>query len=514
MKKAFAPELLEENAGSKRRVRYFLLMLAILFATVFITEELRLLGFPPPSLIMVYLLAVLIVTLVTPTYLYGIVAALAGAIAYDFLITEPRMGFSFTIGSPITLFTMLTATCITTTLIIQLKKQAQLATEREHRAQLLYEINQKLLAAGDAEAIIQLANEYLHSHLDCPAVFYAKDPQQSGEGVHVEAPGQDARAALFSSAEEVKRVHQIFYSGEQPENLLGETGVYYAPVVSKGRVLGVIGVACGRQALGEGGRTFVQILAWQAALALDLQRLYDEKSRILVDAEKEKMRSTFLRSISHDLRTPLTGILGASSAILEEKDMSAQTKESLVKDIKENAGWLIRMVENILTVTKISEETMRVHKTLEAAEEVVSEAVAIVRKRSPDCLIHARIPENVLMVPMDATLISQVIINLLENAAKNSPEGSLILVNLKKEGSWAQFEVCDHGNGIPESLLDNLFEIRTSSKGQAVDGSRGVGIGLSICKTIIRAHGGTIEGYNRKEGGAKFVFRLPLQEEE
>lgn len=236
---------------------------------------------------------------------------------------------------------------------------------------------------------------------------------------------------------------------------------------------------------------------------------------MLIESEKEKMRSNLLRGISHDLRTPLTGILGASSAILENGDeFDKKTHDTLVYNIKEEAQWLIRMVENLLSITRISEGPMNVKKTPEAAEEIVAEAVSRIRKRFSKRKFSVIVPEALLMVPMDGTLIEQVIINLLENAIKHSPDDSTIEIKVKKSEQLAVFEVSDYGKGISDEDLPYLFETYVPNREHSLDSSRGMGIGLSICKSIVKAHQGIIEAENKKNGGAVFRFTLPLEERE
>lgn len=423
--------------------------------------------------------------------------------------------FSITLRFPITLLTMLAVTLIISALIVQNKKQADLAMKREQRTKLLYQLNQELLASRDVPEIVGVTQKYIQQQMERSNVFFLKDPKEGGEPSLVLLHPEDQD--LFTDKEALRRVHQMFKVGaEQPEELLPkDPNIHYEAVVSHGKVLGVIGLDCRELPLTPGTHAFLHIIASRVALALALRYLSEEQNNLKISAEKEKMRANLLRSISHDLRTPLTSILGASSAILEQRDMNEEMRQKLTGDIRENAQWLIRMVENILTVTRISKETTTVYKTMEAAEEIVSQAVSIVRNRFPDCLIHVSVPNELLMVPMDATLISQVLINLLENAIKNSDEGALVLLTLKKKGDFARFEVCDHGRGIPEQLLSNLFELHSphsESEDLGADSSKGLGIGLSICKTIIQAHGGEIEGCNREEGGARFIFTLPLHQ--
>jgi len=231
-----------------------------------------------------------------------------------------------------------------------------------------------------------------------------------------------------------------------------------------------------------------------------------------VDSEKEKMRSNLLRAIAHDLRTPLSGILGASSAIRENsKTLDEGTRDKLNADIQEEAQWLIRMVENLLSVTRINEGESKVNKNPEAAEEIVAEAVSRIRKIFPHHKVEISVPNELLEVPMDGTLIAQVLINLLENAVKHSANTSPVEIILKKGENAAIFEVIDHGKGIADEDFPYLFTSYVPNGTKSSDSSRGMGIGLSICMTIIKAHNGTMEAANRKEGGAVFKFTLPLE---
>lgn len=241
-------------------------------------------------------------------------------------------------------------------------------------------------------------------------------------------------------------------------------------------------------------------------------RLLVEREKLLMEAEKEKMRANLLRAVSHDLRTPLTGIIGASSSYLEnEADLSREEKRELVQNIQSDADWLLHMVENLLSVTRINAQTANVTKSLESVEEVVSEAVIQIRKRLPEAEIKVSVPDEVLMIMMDAILIQQVIMNLLENAVIHAGSTRPIEIMVKKEGDKVSFHVVDYGVGIQEERMSTLFDGSTYAPTNRVDGSRGMGIGLSICKTIVLAHGGTIGARNHAQG-AEFYFTLPAEE--
>lgn len=232
-------------------------------------------------------------------------------------------------------------------------------------------------------------------------------------------------------------------------------------------------------------------------------------------AAKEKMRGNLLRAVSHDLRTPLTSILGVSSAILENDDyISPQRRRELLTDVKEDAEWLIRMVENLLSITRIGEGNTKIDKQLEAAEEIVAAAVEKFRKRVPDCPVAVQVPGELLLVPMDAILIEQVIANLLENAHKHAYGFTKILLSVERAENNAVFEVRDDGCGIAPGKLETLFTgYFEQTAAQKADQGRDMGIGLSVCMTIVQAHGGDMRAYNLKEGGAAFRFTLPLKED-
>ncbi len=242
-------------------------------------------------------------------------------------------------------------------------------------------------------------------------------------------------------------------------------------------------------------------------------KLLIEREKLLMEAEKEKMRANLLRAVSHDLRTPLTGIIGSASSYLEnENKLSSEEKRGLVANICSDADWLLHMVENLLSVTRINTRTANVTKSLESVEEVVSEAVIQIRKRLPGADIRVSVPDEVLMVMMDAILIQQVIMNLLENAVIHAKSTKAIELTVKSKDDYVSFHIIDYGIGIHEDRMSTLFDGSTYDPVNRVDGSKGMGIGLSICKTIVLAHGGNIDAVNHGNG-AEFFFSLPIEDE-
>ena len=239
------------------------------------------------------------------------------------------------------------------------------------------------------------------------------------------------------------------------------------------------------------------------------------QSRIEAEAEAEKMKANLLRSVSHDLRTPLTTIIGSTSAVLENYDkFSDDVKRDLIGQVREDAQWLMRLVENILSITRMKNGPVHIKKSPEAAEEIVAEAVSKFHTRFPETHVSVSVPPELVMVPMDAVLVEQVLTNLMENAVLHGKTVSRIELCVRCEGSEAIFSVSDDGCGIDPRILPRLFTAMfPHAQEQRGDVRRNMGIGLSVCMSIVRAHGGRMTAQNRKEGGACVSFALPLEEE-
>lgn len=234
-----------------------------------------------------------------------------------------------------------------------------------------------------------------------------------------------------------------------------------------------------------------------------------EREKQLAEAEMEKMRANLLRAISHDLRTPLTGIIGNSSLYLENPHrLTMEEQNDIVTNIYNDSNWLLNMVENLLTITRIHGDNFSINTSEEAVEEVISEALQKLQKRYPCTEVRVHLPEEFILLPMDAILIEQVTINLLENAIVHSSSNKPIDLIVADTPNEVTFTIRDYGVGIPEDMLNNLFDGISRTPSQSSDARKGMGIGLSICKTIITAHHGTLIGQNHSHG-AEFIFTLP-----
>lgn len=256
----------------------------------------------------------------------------------------------------------------------------------------------------------------------------------------------------------------------------------------------------------------VSIVICTLASRLKIQEL------LRLEGEKEAIRANLLRAISHDLRTPLTSIAGATGAIIDNYDtLSDETKQQLLISVRDDSQWLIHMVENLLSITKIGADPAKANiiKHPEAVEEILSETLGKFKKQYPNTAVLIKVPDELLMVPMDAILIEQVLFNIMENAVKHGGTTSKILISAFRRGADAVFEIQDDGKGIAPDVYNRLFEnsLFGHYQQQANDNKRNMGIGLSVCTSIVKAHGGTLSAENMSESnGTKFCFTLPMEE--
>lgn len=259
--------------------------------------------------------------------------------------------------------------------------------------------------------------------------------------------------------------------------------------------------------------TFMTMLAVSLIVSVLTTRI-KQQERLRVEAETEKLRANLLRAVSHDLRTPLTSIVGTTGAILDN-DLPVEKQRELLDDVKTDAQWLLRMIENLLAITRISGNTMPLHMETQVVEDVLVEAVIKFQKHFKDVQVQMNLGDDVLLADMDAVLIEQVVLNLLENAVYHGQCTTRIMLNSQHGNGDVTITVSDNGKGIRKDKLPHLFKnTLQSGMNSDADSQKHMGIGLSVCRSIINAHGGTMFAKNNDYGGADFSFTLPEKENE
>jgi two-component system sensor histidine kinase KdpD len=381
---------------------------------------------------------------------------------------------------------------------------------REKRIRILYQIERNLLAVQELQQIARVAAKDLYDLFGVPVIVCLNNMQGETDIKHMEGKKS------FDSEINKKILQATLHTGVpcgMGTQFLPEGTAYFFPILGKDIVLGAVGIEFGQNDwLTESQRIFLDTIGTQIALALERERLYERQQQAKTEAEREKMRGNLLRAISHDLRTPLTGILGSASTVLNNYSiLSDDVKKEFIIGITEDAEWLNSLVENILNMTKFDEGSVQLKKEMEAVEEIVSESVMRVKARSGEHVIKIKIPHQLIMIQVDGILIEQALVNLLDNAIKHTPDGTEIRIAVELGAGSITFEVSDNGPGIAEDEIPLLFN-RFYKSGKADGNHRpGIGLGLTICKSIVEAHGGSIMAMNDPLGGAIFRFALPTQ---
>lgn len=278
-------------------------------------------------------------------------------------------------------------------------------------------------------------------------------------------------------------------------------------------VYGVVGIVMGEQAMDAFENSIVLSILGECALALENEKNAKEKEEAMILAKNEQLRTNLLRAISHDLRTPLTSISGNASNLLSNgTSFDGETKQTIYQDIYDDSMWLINLVENLLSVTRLEEGRLNLNLAAELVDEVVKEALSHVNRLKSEHTITVENKEEILLAKMDARLIVQVIINIVDNAIKYTPKGSHIEIEMKREGSWAVISIADDGPGISDENKKHVFDMFFSGSKKIADSRRSLGLGLALCKSIVNSHGGEIRVEDREPHGTVFTFTLPIEE--
>lgn len=474
-------------------------------------------GFSEVNIITLYLLGVLLTSITTTNKVYSLVASVLSVLVFNFFFTEPRFTLSaYDTGYPVTFVIMFLAAFITGTLTMKIKVHAKRAVHMAYRTEILLETNQMLQKAEDRSSIIRETAKQLIKLLDKTVVFYTVDndilstPQVFHKNYLIEDD------SVYTGENERTVAEWVFknnkHAGATTNTLHGAKCLYLA-VRGNWGVYAVVGIVMEGDVLDPFENSLLISMLGECAISLEMDHLRKTREAEAIRAQQEQLRANLLRSISHDLRTPLTSISGNASVLLSNSDsLNDAKKNKLYLDIYDDSMWLINLVENLLSVTRIEDGTMNLHMEAELMSEVVSEALRHVNRRREEHTIKVEPVDDFIMARMDARLIIQVIINIVDNAIKYTPAGSTIVVSVKKQNSIVTVEIADNGNGISDEAKGNLFEMFYTANDGIGDSRRGLGLGLALCKSIIVAHGGTISVKDNTPSGA--IFRFTLQAEE
>ena len=488
----------------------FAISLICVFVATLLTEVMQYLHFGEQNLMLVYIFFILLVARLTSGYFWSALSSILSVLAFNWFFVEPL--YSLTVykqGYPITLVIMLIVALMISNLMVRLKKQAVHAREKEQQMEILYELNKQFVLAEDQQQIVELSATYLGRLLDREVIFFDKHAIKLSQYTPKDAPflldHPEEAAVAYWTAKNQKD------SGYGTDTLSGAKG-FYLPIVANGKTLAVLGIRRSRGLPIEDSQlNYLRLVLTQLAVILEQTELKNEKEQIELENEREKVRSNLLRAISHDLRTPLTAISGIAETLLQtDEQLKQATRQKLLTDIQTESQWLIRMVENLLSITRINMDTMQVKKTTEPIEEIIEAVYEHVTKVYPDKELLVHLPTAVLFVEVDPILIEQAMFNLVENAFRHGSTQGQVEVSVFQEGQQVICEVKNDGE-ISLKQYEKIQMNLSNEEEVPIDSKNGLGIGLSIVKTIIHAHNGKLE-MAVSEG--KTVVRIYLNKSE
>lgn len=458
----------------RERLIYLGRTAAIVLAAALIGLYLSRAGVMKENILMVLLIGVILTGAFTAGYEYGVVGAVASVLIFNYFFTVPVHTFAIMNPDDVVLMIFfLIVSFISSAMTARFRRQVAIAEENERTARHMSELSERFINVTGTERITDLGLSYIK-----------------------ENTGYDAAVRLDERS-----------ADEQPDT----AGAVLFPIGGIARKTGEIIVFTKDRGLGAEQEIFIRAVAGQMGIALDRERIYEKQEKTKLQVEREHLKSSMLRSISHDFRTPLTGIIGDCDLILQRHVTRPEEQDELLMDIREQSMWLTRTMENILSMTKIESGADFISRREEVVEDLVYEAESHVSGLREHRRFQDSMPEEVLIADVDARLIVQVLVNLLDNAVKHTKENGLIRLNVSYQDGRAYFVVEDNGPGIEPGQEETIFGEFVSLAGREPDQKHGMGLGLAICREVVKAHGGEIRAENRPEGGARFVFWLNAQ---
>lgn len=475
-------------------------------------------GFTEANIITLYILGVMLISVCTRSSICSFVASIASVLTFNFLFTVPRFTLqAYDSEYPITFLVMFLASLLTGSLASKLKSHAKRSAQVAWRTKLLFETSQNLQRAHTQEEIISVTAKQLLKIFQRDIVVYSIDEKGLLEP-EIFLVDEAASPQRYTTAKEREVARWVLSNNKRAgagTETLPDARCTYLSIRTGERVYGVVGIAASDKPLDSFESSILLSVLGECALALENQKNVEEKEAAAVLAKNEQLRANLLRSISHDLRTPLTSISGNASNLLSNGPLfDAKTKEQMYADIYDDAMWLINLVENLLSVSRLEQGRMNLHLTTELIDEVVAEALRHINRKRAEYHFHVQSSDDYLLAQMDAKLIVQVLINILDNAMKYTPPGSDIEIGWKQEGTFIYISVADNGPGIPDQAKPHIFDMFYSASNQIADSRRSMGLGLALCKSIVNAHGGEIMVSDHKPHGSIFTFSVPAGEVE
>ena len=498
----------------KPSARDYFLTVFIFAVCTFIGLLFQKLKFTDTNIVTIYILGVLVTSIVTDGYLCSIAGSFLSVVLFRFFLTEPRMSFhTYAVGYPVTFFIMLISSVLTGALAAKLKTHAKMSAQLAFRTQVLFDTDRLMQKAQGETEILDVTCTQLIRLLNRNITAYVVENGTLSGGKLFSEEKEDTEDFLIPEEQRIARwVYENRQRAGASTQYFPQAKCLYLAIRNGNSVYGVIGIPLQEEILDSFEYSILLSVINECALAMENAKNATEKEKNAVLAKNEQLRADLLRAISHDLRTPLCSISGNADMLLSNSNrLDEATKHQIYTDIYDDSEWLIGVVENLLSITRLNDGRLKFKFTDQLLDEVISESLRHISRKHDDYKIVADCEELVL-TRMDVRLIIQALVNLIDNAIKYTPSGSVICIRgIKKDGK-AQISVEDDGPGIPEEMKPHIFEMFYTGKTTVMDSHRSLGLGLALCHSIIEAHNGTLILTDHDPHGCNFIFTLPLSE--
>ncbi len=474
-------------------------------------------GFSEANIIAVYILGVLVISTITTNWICGFVSSAVSVLIFNFFFTIPRFTFHFDDSDYIATFAiMFLVSFLTGSLAARLKDLAKQSAHTAFRTQVLLETSQLFQKATDEKATLAAAAGQISKLLNRDVVIYPANGQDLGIP-QIYRTEDSAQEDLFSQEERTAALwtyRNNRHAGASTDTFPDAKCMYLAIRVNN-QVYGVAGIEMGSVPIESFENSILLSILGECALALQNIKNAKEKEEAAIVAKNEQLRANLLRAISHDLRTPLTSISGSADNLLTNYEkMDDAGRVQTFRDIYDDSMWMINLVENLLAVTRFEGGQVSLNQSVELMDEVIAEALRHCSRKSQEHVIQVHASQDLILAYIDVKLVVQVLINLIDNAVKYTPAGSEIKICTEKRGKWVMVSVADNGPGVPDDQKERIFDMFYSGANKIADSRRSLGLGLSLCKSIVTAHGGTISVSDHQPSGSVFTFTLPAGEVE
>ena len=492
------------------------------FVTVFIFMICTIIGllfqklhFTDTNIVTIYILGVLITSILTDGYLCSIAGSFLSVVLFCFFLTEPRMSFqTYAVGYPVTFAIMLVCSVLAGTLSAKLKMHARISSQLAFRTQVLFDTDRLLQKARSSKEMLRVTCTQLVRLLNRDIVAYIVEEGKLSQG-QVFYKNKEETDQQFLIPEEQKIARWVYENNKRAgvgTNYFKNAKCLYLAIRIGDHVYGVIGIPANKDVFDSVEYSILLSVVNECALAMENLRNAIEKEKNAVLAKNEQLRADLLRAISHDLRTPLCSISGNADMLLNNGAcLDSKTKQQIYVDIYDDSEWLIGVVENLLSITRLNDGRLKFKFTDQLLDEVIAESLRHISRKHDEYTIVTKC-EELILVRMDVQLIIQVLVNLIDNAIKYTPKGSKICIRGMKCNGKAQICVEDNGPGIADEMKPYIFEMFYTGKSTIADSQRSLGLGLSLCQSIIEAHDGRLLLTDNTPRGCIFTFTLPLSE--